>query len=438
MKNLLLLLFLIVSNFNIVAQILNGPMIGYIHAKEVALWVQTVRSQTVQFIYRKAGSHSSWKVTPPQQTREETAFTYKAVVQDLKPGERYEYLVVLDNQTELPFGAQIFKTTASNGRKKNTADLTFAIGSCTYINEEGFDRPGKPYGGDYKIFEAIYQSSPDFMLWLGDNVYFREADLATKSTMIHRYTYSRNLAEQKKLLANIPQYAIWDDHDFGPNDSDGSFVNKSASKEVFDLFWANPPQPHPNAVFKGITNQFEWSDSQFFLLDNRYDRAPNKGTEAPRTILGYAQLAWLKDALLSSTATFKFIALGGQFLNTATVFENYAANGFDKERQELIDFIYLHQIKNVVFLTGDRHHSELSILSEPGKPTIYDLTVSPLTSGTHDALNEANLLRVKGSHVATRNFGLLKVSGKKNKRVLEIELYDSGGQSIWKVPIKAE
>jgi alkaline phosphatase D len=420
------------------AQILNGPMIGYVHQKEVALWVQTESSQKVQFAYRIAGSQKKWRVTPTQQTIEASAFTSKAVLQNLNPGRSYEYRVILNNQTQTPFGSQVFKTQEKLSSKKQAIDLSFAIGSCTYINEEGFDRPGKPYGGDYKIFEAIYQSTPDFMLWLGDNVYFREADLATKSTMIHRYTYSRNLAEQKKLLANIPQYAIWDDHDFGPNDSDGSFVNKSASKEVFDLFWANPPQPQSNAVFKGITNQFEWSDSQFFLLDNRYDRAPNKGTEAPRTILGYAQLAWLKDALLSSTATFKFIALGGQFLNTAPVFENYAANGFDKERQELIDFIYLHQIKNVVFLTGDRHHSELSILSEPGKPTIYDLTISPLTSGVHDASNEANLLRVPNSHVATRNYGLIKVSGKKNERFLEMDIYDSYGQKIWSTSIKAE
>ena len=438
MKKFLLVLFqcLICSKF--FTQIQNGPMIGYVHQKEVALWVQTESSQKVQFAYRIAGSQKKWRVTPTQQTIEASAFTCKAVLQNLNPGRSYEYRVILDNQIQTPYGSQVFKTQNELSSKKQAIDLSFAIGSCTYINEEGFDRPGIPYGGDYKIFEAIYQSTPDFMLWLGDNVYFREADLATKSTMIHRYTYSRNLPEQKKLLANIPQYAIWDDHDFGPNDSDGSFVNKSVSKEVFDLFWANPPQLNPNAVFKGITNQFEWSDSQFFLLDNRYDRAPNKGIEAPRTILGYAQLAWLKDALLSSTATFKFIALGGQFLNTAPVFENYAANGFDKERQELIDFIYLHQIKNVVFLTGDRHHSELSILSEPGKPTIYDLTISPLTSGVHDASNEANLVRVPNSHFATRNYGLLKVSGKKNERFLEMDIYDSYGQKIWNTSIKAE
>lgn len=431
----LLLIFGVCYNAAL-AQIHNGPMIGYVQSKEVVLWVQTERSQMVQFVYRKAGSHHKWKATATQQTTEQTAFTCKAVVQDLKPGESYEYRVVLDKQIEMPFGAQIFKTTTENSSKKNATDLCFAIGSCAYINEDGFDRPGKPYGGDYQIFEAIYQSTPDFMLWLGDNVYFREADLVSKSTMIHRYTFSRNLPELKKLLANIPQYAIWDDHDFGPNDSDGSFVNKSITKEVFDLFWANPPQKAP--VRAGVTNQFTQSDCQFFLLDNRYDRSPNEWEGNPKTILGNAQLEWLKAALLESGATFKFIALGGQFLNTAPVFENYAANGFEKERQELIDFICQHQIKNVVFLTGDRHHSELSIFNEQGKPFIYDLTVSPLTSGTHDALNEANLLRVKGSHIATRNFGLLKVSGKKNKRVLEIELYDSSGQSIWKVPIKAE
>lgn len=413
-------------------------MIGYVQSKEVALWVQTERSQKVHFVYRKAGSHHKWKATAIQQTTEQTAFTCKAVLQNLRPGERYEYRVVLDKQIEMPYGAQIFKTTTANSRKKNAADLTFAIGSCAYINEDGFDRPGKPYGGDYIIFEAIYQSTPDFMLWLGDNVYFREDDLVSKNTMNHRYTFSRNLPEQKKLLANIPQYAIWDDHDFGPNDSDGSFVNKSRSKEVFDLFWANPPQPEPKNLLKGITNQFKQSDCQFFLIDNRYDRSPKDLKDASKTMLGINQLTWLKSELLKSTATFKFIAMGGQFLNTAPVFENYTANGFDIERQELINFIYHHQIKNVVFLTGDRHHSELSMLSEQEKPTIYDLTVSPLTSGTHDALNEANLLRVEASHFAKRNFGLVKVSGNKNERILEIELYDSNGQGIWKVPIKAE
>jgi alkaline phosphatase D len=165
--------------------------------------------------------------------------------------------------------------------------------------------------------------------------------------MIHRYTHSRHLSELTELLANTPQYAIWDDHDFGPNNSDRSFINKSLSKDVFELFWANPTHDFPE--LNGITNAFEWSDCAFFLLDNRYDRAPNDRKDGERTILGQEQLAWFKDALLASNATFKFVAIGGQFLNNAPVFENYSANGFDGERQEIIDFIYAQQIKNVIF-----------------------------------------------------------------------------------------
>jgi alkaline phosphatase D len=141
---------------------------------------------------------------------------------------------------------------------------------------------------------------------------------------------------------------------------------------------------------------------------------------------------------LNSPATFKFVALGGQFLNTAPVFENYSANGYDKERQEIIDFIYKHQIKNVIFLTGDRHHSELSVLESAGKPTIYDLTISPLTSGVHDASSEANSLRVAGSHIAERNFGLIKVSGPLKARELEIQMLSTTNKPLWTTKILAQ
>ena len=50
--------------------------------------------------------------------------------------------------------------------------MSFAIGSCSYVNEPEFDRPGKPYGSNFEIFNSINNKNPDFMLWLGDNMYF--------------------------------------------------------------------------------------------------------------------------------------------------------------------------------------------------------------------------------------------------------------------------
>ncbi len=411
-------------------------MLGYNSYREQALWVQTEKAAKVEFAYHPLDSGDPWLKSAAVNTKESKAFVAEVVLDNLTPGTAYEYQVFVNGKVVPKVGNQLFYTQTIWAYRIDPPNFQFALGSCNYIIEEPTDRSGKPYGGDYQIFTSIAANQPKFMLWLGDNVYFRESDWSSKSGMQHRYTHSRHIPELKILLANAPQYAIWDDHDFGPNNSDRSFINKELSKENFDLFWSNPPQAHPD--LQGVTNLFDWSDSQFFLLDNRYNRAPNERLDGDRTMLGTLQLEWFKEALLNSPATFKFVAIGGQFLNTAPVFENYSANGYDKERQEIIDFIYKHQIKNVIFLTGDRHHSELSVLEKEGQPTIYDLTISPLTSGVHDASSEANSLRVAGSHIAQRNFALINVSGPLKARELDIQIQSSDNKPLWQFKIKAQ
>lgn len=436
MKNFLFPFFLFIVANQAFTQLLNGPMLGYNSYREQALWVQTEKAAKVEFAYHPLDSGDPWLKSTAVNTKESKAFVAEVVLDNLTPGTAYEYQVFVNGKVVPKVGNQLFYTQTIWAYRTDPPNFQFALGSCNYINEAPTDRSGKPYGGDYQIFTSIAASQPKFMLWLGDNVYFRESDWSSKSGMQHRYTHSRHIPELKTLLANAPQYAIWDDHDFGPNNSDRSFINKELSKETFDLFWSNPTNEHPD--LHGITTQFDWSDCQFFLLDNRYNRAPNDRLDGDRTILGTHQLEWFKEALLNSPATFKFVALGGQFLNTAPVFENYSANGYDKERQEIIDFIYKHQIKNVIFLTGDRHHSELSVLESAGKPTIYDLTISPLTSGVHDASSEANSLRVAGSHIAERNFGLIKVSGPLKARELEIQMLSTTNKPLWTTKILAQ
>jgi alkaline phosphatase D len=436
MKNFLFPFFLFIVVNQAFTQLLNGPMLGYNSYREQALWVQTEKAAKVEFAYHPLDSGDPWLKSTAVNTKESKAFVAEVVLDNLTPGTAYEYQVFVNGKVVPKVGNQLFYTQTIWAYRTDPPNFQFALGSCNYINEAPTDRSGKPYGGDYQIFTSIAASQPKFMLWLGDNVYFRESDWSSKSGMQHRYTHSRHIPELKTLLANAPQYAIWDDHDFGPNNSDRSFINKELSKETFDLFWSNPTNEHPD--LHGITTQFDWSDCQFFLLDNRYNRAPNDRLDGDRTMLGTQQLEWFKEALLNSPATFKFVALGGQFLNTAPVFENYSANGYDKERQEIIDFIYKHQIKNVIFLTGDRHHSELSVLESAGKPTIYDLTISPLTSGVHDSSSEANSLRVAGSHIAERNFGLIKVSGPLKARELEIQMLSTTNKPLWTTKILAQ
>ncbi|RMG67907.1 MAG: alkaline phosphatase family protein [Bacteroidetes bacterium] len=412
--------------------LLSGPMVGYCEMREALLWVQTNGPAQVHFEYT-AGPGSPVFKTPTYVTGAAEAYTARLIADQVKPGTRYTYQLFINNvEVSRPYPLT-FQTPPLWSFRTDPPEMKIALGSCAYINDEPYDRPGTPYGGDYRIFESIQRAQPDMMLWLGDNNYLREADWFSRTGIIHRYTHSRAVPEMQALLASTANYAIWDDHDYGPNDSDYTYRDKKETLRAFQLFWGNPSYGLPGEG--GITSSFVWGDAEFFLLDNRYFRDPNR-KPGVRTILGESQLQWLLDALVSSNATFKFVCIGGQVVNDAAEFENYARIA-PAERTRMLETITDAGIRNVIFLTGDRHHSELSLYEDEGVK-IYDFTASPLTSGPHDASDEANTLRVEGSHVGIRNYGIMEISGPRTARALRFSLYDTDGKALWSHEIKAE
>jgi alkaline phosphatase D len=415
----------------------SGPMLGYSEMKEVLLWVQTTAAADVQFAYWEKGQpKSAPKLTAKIRTASANAHTAKLIADQVEPGRTYNYeLRINDKTVKLPYPT-VFSTQALWQWRTDPPDFTVALGSCAYVNEKQYDRPGNPYGGGYDIFSSIYEKQPDAMIWLGDNTYLREVDWFTMTGIQDRYTRDRSLETLQPLLASTNHYAIWDDHDFGPNDSDRSFLHKDKTLKTFMDFWGNPSFGLPDQ--KGITSYFQYNDIDFFLLDNRYYRSPNNRKTGEQTILGAAQLEWLIDALVASRAPFKMVCIGGQVLNTAEVYENYA-NHHGEERALLLNRIEAEGIKNVIFLTGDRHHTELSKYVNAQGNTIYDLTISPLTSGTGGpSEDEINALRVDGTVVSQRNFGVLEFSGARKERMMKMTVYDTAGQELWSRTIKAE
>ena len=97
----------------------------------------------------------------------------------------------------------------------------------------------------------------------------------------------------------------------------------------------------------------------------------------------------------------------------------------------MFDAIDELDIRGVVFLSGDRHNSELSKLKLPGGNWVYDLTVSPLTSGSYDHEDEPNNNREAGTIVGIRNYGVLNVSGPRKERVLTMTVKDAEGNPLW-------
>jgi alkaline phosphatase D len=414
-----------------------GPMLGYSEPREVLLWAQTSGPARVKFVYWDEESPQARHETEEKATVRSEAFIAKLVADRVKPGRRYGYEVHVDGRlVERPYPTRFqarLPRAAFGGGPTGLGSVRIALGSCYWAPDPEEPPRARP-NPDYGIFTAMAAMRPDLMLWLGDNVYLRDMDTSTRTGLLSRYAHNRALPELQPLLASTHQYAIWDDHDFGPNDSDRSYRDKQISREVFDLYWGNPGAGIEGSP--GITTRFDWSDVEFFLLDNRWNRSPNMRSTGRRQVLGEVQIDWLIDALASSRATFKVVVSGGQVLNPVRTAETYA--NFPEERLELLRRIEEEGVDGVLFVSGDRHFSELSRMERPGSFPLYDLTVSPLATWVErKGGREANTFRVPGTHVAEQSFGILEVAGRRGERRLTMSVHDAAGTPKWTRTIEA-
>ncbi|WP_396168066.1 alkaline phosphatase D family protein [Flavobacterium sp.] len=441
MRHFILFVFLFIS-FIISAQnnlLQSGPMVGYCEMKEAVIWLQTKENVPAKIEYFATENPTAVFYSETYTSAKEVGFTYHIILDKLAPGKKYNYNLYLNNKkVVLPYETS-FSSKKLWQWREDAPDFTVAFGSCMYINETALDRPGKPYGSGYSIFESLTKKNPDIMIWGGDNTYLREADWDSKTGIYQRNTHSRSIKELQPLLAKTQNFAIWDDHDYGPNDSDRSFYNKHITQKAFKDFWANKSYGIGTAQTEGVFSTFNWGDAQFFLLDDRFFRSPQDRITGTKTMLGTTQFEWLIDALSSSIASFKIIVIGGQVINSVPDSENYGH--YPEEKEKLLKEITDNKIKGVFFLTGDRHFAEMSMLPREGTYPIYDWTVSPFTAGliSEKALKEDNKYKVKGSAFIQHNFSIISFFGNKENRQMKLTLFDINGNELWnKVILKKE
>lgn len=318
-------------------------------------------------------------------------------------------------------------TTQSDSAVK---DFDFLVGSCALMNTDitRFVFPG----GSTAIFESMRRKKSDFMLWLGDNVYYFGKHYKSYDGMFQRNLRVRNYFPALQFfLASVPHYAIWDDHDYGWNDADKSFPLKDTALTIFKGFWPNTYNPD---TIRGNYFSYTYYDAEFFMTDDRYFRDPEGDTAG--AYFGETQLQWLKDKLSSSKATFKFICSGSQVLNDSYYGESYAK--YSKERNNLLDYIANNNIKGVIFLSGDKHFSEMSKRNWKGYP-MYDFTSSPLTSPVVKIRTSGfvNNYSEPGTLLYRKNFGKVSITGPADNRVCKMEIFGIAGDKKWEYIVNA-
>ncbi|NNE94161.1 MAG: alkaline phosphatase family protein [Verrucomicrobiales bacterium] len=288
------------------------------------------------------------------------------------------------------------------------------------------------------IFQNIVEDRPEVFLMIGDNIY---AD--TEDMTVMRAKYAKLNADPgfSLLRATCPILATWDDHDFGRNDAGTEYAKKRESQKIFSDFWgdslSSPRRQRPGVYDAHIIGP-EGRRVQILLLDTRYFRGPLKtgerrvgGPYYPNDdpavpMLGEAQWQWLEEQL-KRPAEIRIIASSIQFIAEAAGQETWS--NLPAERRRMIDLIAKTKASGVVFVSGDRHWSDLSVQRKNVPYPLYDLTSSSLNQPHKRGTPTENRYRETDKTYHQVNFGVVVIDWEGDEPTLEVRIQDLENQT---------
>jgi alkaline phosphatase D len=297
--------------------------------------------------------------------------------------------------------------------------------------------------GGYSIFEKINEISPDFFIANGDMIYaadecpvqgpsddwknipgnfsgIADPEISwtnvdqVRDTYLKHWQYNRADPYLQGFLQNTSMYSQWDDHevinDFGAlwsywnsfnNDREGySNIVNEGRKAFFDYSPIDRNLDDINRIYRS----FNWGPYlDLFILDGRSYRSPNSIADTPennKTLLGSEQLEWLEQGLINSSAIWKVISsdipisvptganasiLGRDGWANGNETNFSSKTGFERELQQLLEFLDNNNIKNVVFVTTDVHFPanilyEVDANGDGDKLIFHELISGPLSA----------------------------------------------------------
>jgi alkaline phosphatase D len=310
-----------------------GPVLGHSSDDGARIWIKASNPATSAVVIGEGQDlQDGRRISGPELTAE-ADFMGIVEIGGLRAATRYFYEILVGDGAG-PAAASSFVTPPPDG---SAGRLRFAVTSCVGLPEDAAP-----------AWAELAKVPIDLLLRLGDNVYAGSTDPEVQRPIYYAH---RRIPAHRAVVARTPSLAIWDDWDYAGDNSDGTAAGKELSLDTFKQLWPNPGYGQPSDP--GVYFKASWGDVDFFMLDGRYHRSPNEaGDDGQKTMLGAAQLAWLKRELAASDATFKFLANGGEWQSRG---RNDSWRSFLRERNELFRFIEEHRITGVVLLSGDRH-----------------------------------------------------------------------------------
>lgn len=208
-------------------------------------------------------------------------------------------------------------------------------------------------GSNHAVFDRIRISGARLLVHLGDMSY---RNVGVNNQADFRAVWDEVFAQsrQAQLFRTIPSAWVWDDHDYGPNNSDGTSASHDASCAHYRARVPHYDLVDPTSTAP-IHQTWDVGRTRFILTDQRSAASPRANTDnSSKTMLGASQKTWFKNLIASSPGKLIVWVCPRHFTGDATAGADHWG-GFTTERTELVDHIKANASGRVIVLSADMH-----------------------------------------------------------------------------------
>ncbi|MFD0772659.1 alkaline phosphatase D family protein [Streptomonospora algeriensis] len=157
---------------------------------------------------------------------------------------------------------------------------------------------------------------------------------------------------QHQLYRSVPWAYMWDDHDFGPNNSDSTSPGRDNACTVYRERVPSYDLPAGSGA-NPTYHSFHIGRVLFVVSDTRADRSPNSDPDtSSKTMLGSAQKTWLDNLLATDTSEALVWLMPSQWIGTSSD----SWGNFATERDELVQMVEDNGWSGrVLMVNADKH-----------------------------------------------------------------------------------